>query len=48
MTTPEAASPLPLKGATPAARQSRFRGVRWAYTGALTVRIDEDALEAVI
>jgi Domain of unknown function (DUF4266) len=28
MTTPEAASPLPLKGATPAARQSRIRGVR--------------------
>ncbi len=28
MTTPEAASPLPLEGATPAARQSRFRGVR--------------------
>jgi hypothetical protein len=27
MTTPVAASPLPLKGATPAARQSRFRGV---------------------
>ena len=27
VTTPEAASPLPLKGATPAARQSRFRGV---------------------
>jgi hypothetical protein len=26
-TTPVAASPLPLKGATPAARQSRFRGV---------------------
>jgi hypothetical protein len=25
-TTPEAASPLPLKGAPPAARQSRFRG----------------------
>jgi Domain of unknown function (DUF4266) len=30
MTTPEAASPLPLKGATPAAWQSRFRGVRLA------------------
>ena len=30
MTTPVAASPLPLKGATPAARQSRFRGVRLA------------------
>ncbi len=28
MTTPEAATPLPLEGATPAARQSRFRGVR--------------------
>jgi hypothetical protein len=28
MTTPEAASPLPLKGATPAARRSRIRGVR--------------------
>jgi hypothetical protein len=28
MTTPEAAAPLPLKGATPAARRSRFRGVR--------------------
>jgi len=27
--TPEAASPLPLEGATPAARQSRFRGVHW-------------------
>jgi hypothetical protein len=26
-TTPEAASPLPLKGATPVARQSRFHGV---------------------
>ena len=26
--TPEAPSALPLKGATPAARQSRFRGVR--------------------
>jgi hypothetical protein len=25
--TPVAASPLPLEGATPAARQSRFRGV---------------------
>jgi hypothetical protein len=25
--TPEAAAPLPLEGATPAARQSRFRGV---------------------
>ena len=29
-TTPEAASPLPLKGATPADLQSRIRGVRWA------------------
>jgi hypothetical protein len=29
MTPPEAASPLPPRGATPAARQSRFRGVRW-------------------
>jgi len=28
MTTPEAATPLPLKGAPPAARQSRIRGVR--------------------
>ena len=28
VTTPEAASPLPLKGATLAARQSRIRGVR--------------------
>jgi Domain of unknown function (DUF4266) len=28
MTTPVAASPLPLEGATPAARQSRFRGAR--------------------
>jgi hypothetical protein len=28
MTTPIAASPYPLKGATPAARQSRIRGVR--------------------
>lgn len=27
MTTPVAAAPLPLEGATPAARQSRFRGV---------------------
>ena len=27
-TTPEAAAPLPLKGAPSAARQSRFRGVR--------------------
>jgi hypothetical protein len=27
MTTPEAASLLPLKGATPATRQSRCRGV---------------------
>jgi hypothetical protein len=27
MTTPVAASPLPLKGAPPAARQSRIRGV---------------------
>ncbi len=27
MTTPEAASPLPLKGATLADRQSRIRGV---------------------
>jgi len=27
MPTPEAASPLPLEGAPPAARQSRFRGV---------------------
>jgi hypothetical protein len=35
MTTPEAASPLPLKGATPVARRSRFHGVRLA--GALTV-----------
>ena len=26
--TPEAASPLPLEGATPLARQSRFHGVR--------------------
>ena len=26
--TPEAPSALPLKGATPAARQSQFRGVR--------------------
>ena len=30
MTTPVAASPLPLKGATPADRQSRIRGVRLA------------------
>jgi hypothetical protein len=30
MTTPAAALPLPLKGATPAARQSRLRGVRLA------------------
>jgi sulfonate transport system permease protein len=30
MTTPEAASPLPLQGATPAARQSPIRGVRLA------------------
>jgi Domain of unknown function (DUF4266) len=35
MPTPVAASPLPLKGATPAARQSRFRGVR--LVAALTV-----------
>jgi alpha-beta hydrolase superfamily lysophospholipase len=42
-TTPEAASPLPLEGATPAARQSRFRGVclngrrlgRWLAASAL-------------
>jgi hypothetical protein len=31
VTTPEAASPLPLEGATPADRQSRFRGVRLAF-----------------
>ena len=30
--TPGAAAPLPLKGATPAARQSRFRGVRWVQS----------------
>ncbi len=29
-TTPEAPAALPLEGATPAARQSRFRGVRSA------------------
>jgi len=28
MTTPEAAAPLPLKGAPPAAWQSQFRGGR--------------------
>ena len=30
MTTPAATSPLPLKGATPAARRSRFRGACWS------------------
>ena len=35
LTTPEAASPLPLKGATPAARQSRFRGVCVRMHGSL-------------
>jgi S-disulfanyl-L-cysteine oxidoreductase SoxD len=30
--TPEAPSALPLEGATPAARQSRFRGVRWMFS----------------
>jgi hypothetical protein len=28
-TTPGAAAPLPLKGAPPADRQSRIRGVHW-------------------
>jgi hypothetical protein len=37
MTTPEAATPLPLKGATPVARQSRSHGVRLA--GALVFAI---------
>ncbi len=37
MTTPEAASPLPLKGATPVARQSRFHGVRLAVAVAVAV-----------
>ena len=34
MTTPEAASPLPLEGAAPAARQSRFRGPHWVALAA--------------
>ncbi len=34
-TTPVAASPLPLKGAPPPARQSRFRGVRLINSGVL-------------
>ena len=29
MTTPGAAAPLPVKGAAPAARRSRFRGASW-------------------
>ncbi len=32
--TPEAAAPLPLKGATPVAGQSPIRGVRVARPGA--------------
>jgi len=32
--TPGAAAPLSLEGATPAARQSRLRGVRWVGSGA--------------
>jgi hypothetical protein len=33
MTTPEAASPLPINGATLADRQSRIRGVHWVSLG---------------
>lgn len=35
--TPEAAAPLPLQGATPAARQSRLRGVRWVALASLAL-----------
>jgi hypothetical protein len=38
MSTPGAATPLPLKGATPADRQSRIRGVR------LMRRLDRNGL----
>jgi len=39
MTTRAAALPLPLKGATPAARQSRIRGVRLMAGGGATVEV---------
>jgi len=39
MTTPAAALPLPLKGATPADRRSRIRGVRLMAGGGATVEV---------
>jgi len=39
MTTPVAALPLHLEGATPAARQSRIRGVRLVVGGGATAEV---------
>ena len=47
-TPPEAAAPLPPRGATPAARLSRFRGVCWAVgLAALAGSARADAVDAL-
>jgi tol-pal system protein YbgF len=46
LTTPEAASPLPLKGAPPVAWQSQFHGGRWASVIALSAMLATGAAQA--
>jgi tol-pal system protein YbgF len=46
LTTPEAASPLPLKGAPPAAWQSQFRGGRLGMLVTITVLLAAGAAQA--
>jgi tol-pal system protein YbgF len=46
LTTPEAASPLPLEGAPPAAWQSQIRGGRWVHVIALAMLLAGSAAHA--